>query len=110
MAMGRMLVEDSELHYQGVDGDGPCVIAHQQGGARGWHVLQPDPVRAPVILVQRLYHWQKKLLGQLGVEPELVDLVVPHQPAPGKLEEVPLTLCREGADPLWPRRRLVDAA
>src|SRR6266540_383484 len=108
--VGRVLVKEPELHHYCIDRDGPGVVPHQEGSAGRWNVLQPQPVRAPVILVKRLYQGQDELFGELGIESEFVHLVVAEEAPPGQLEQLSQTLGREWPDTLRRGWRLVHPA
>ena len=82
VAMRGVLVVEGHLGHRGIQGDDPGVVAHDQRARVGRHVLEPgglDPEPRPV---QRPHQRQEDLVGQLGVEAEVVHPVVTgHPPA-----------------------------
>ncbi len=76
-----MVVEQRDLGHHRVERDGARVVGHDQRAAVGRDVLQAARLDPEVLLVQRPQRRQQHVLGELGVEAELVDLDVAGQPA-----------------------------
>ncbi len=68
--------------HQGVDGQRAGVVGHDQRAALGGDVLDAADLDPEPLLGQRPQRREQELLGDLRVEPELVDLVVAGQPSP----------------------------
>ena len=86
--MRRVLVVHGDLGHQRVERDRAGVIGDDQCRACGWDVLDPanlDPEPRPI---QRAQQGKQDSVGELLVEPELVDLVVPGQPATQEIQRL----------------------
>jgi len=110
VAVRGVFVQHAELHDHGVDRKRPGVVRHEQRRALGRDVLQTHPFRPPVPPVQLPDGRGEHLLGQLGVEPELVDVVLPGGPPRQEGEEVPNPVRVERPDLFGRLGGLVDAA
>ena len=79
--MRRVVVEQRELGHHRVERDGAGVVGDHQRAALGRDVLQAAGLDPEPVLVQRPQRGQQHVLGELGVEAELVDLDVAGEPA-----------------------------
>jgi len=87
MAMGRMPVVYSHAAHHGVERPQPTgVVGDEQRPALARHVVDADDLCPEPALQQRPERGQHHLVGQVGVEAELVDLVVAGQPATQECE------------------------
>ncbi len=102
VAVGGMVVEQRDLGHHRVERDGARVVGHDQRTALGRDVLQAARLDPEVVLVQRPQRRQQHVLGELGVEAELVDLDVAGQPAADERER--------GGHLALPLRQLVGRA
>src|SRR2546422_3641925 len=73
-------------------------------------MLQSQPLGPPVELIDRPYQWKQETLGQVGVESELVHLIVADHPAPQHIQELANAFGVEGTNPIRGGRRLVNGA
>jgi hypothetical protein len=81
VAMRRVAVMYSHAAHHAVERpDRAGVIGDEQGPALARHVVHADDVRAEPVVEQRPERRQHHLVGQIGIEPELVDLVLAGQP------------------------------
>ena len=86
--MRRVVVVQRDRGHQRVERDGAGVVGDDQRAARVRHVLQAgglDPEPRPV---QRPQQREDDVVGEVGVEAELVDLVVAGQPAAQERQRV----------------------
>ncbi len=75
-----VLVVDGDLGHQRVEGDGAGVVGHDEGPTRGGDVLDAPGLHPEPVAVQRAQQVHHHGVGQLGVETELVDVVLAGQP------------------------------
>ncbi|SCE58027.1 hypothetical protein GA0115252_17026 [Streptomyces sp. DfronAA-171] len=92
---------ERDLEHEPVERQRPRVVRDEQRGPVGRHVLQALHLDTEVLLVQGPQRLQEHALGQLGVVPEVVDLVRAREPPPQEGEPA-----REPPLPLRPGPRL----
>ena len=99
----RVVVVQRELRHRRVDRDRAGVVGDDQRAAVGGHVLHAAGLDPEVLLVERPQRRQRDVVGEVGVEAELVDLVVAGDPAAQERQAA-----GELALPVGAPRRLVD--
>ena len=77
----RVLVVQRHRRHQRVDRDGAGVVGDHQPAAGARHVLQAEGLDPEPLLVERPQDRQQEVVGQVGVEAELVGLVLPGDAA-----------------------------
>ena len=73
MPARRVLVVDGDLRHQRVDGDRAGVVGDDQRATLGGDVLDAAHLDPEPVPVERTQHGQENVLGEVGVEAELVD-------------------------------------
>ena len=99
--MLRVLVVDRDGRHQRVEGDGAGMVGHHQGTTGRRDVLDAAHLDPEPVLVERAQQGEQYRLGELGVEAEVVDGVVPREPGASELEQAGQALPE-------PARDLVD--
>ena len=82
------VVVHRDHRHQRVDRDRARVVGHDQRAALVGDVLDAAHLDAEPLLGDRPQQRERELLGDLGVEAELVDLVVAGQPPPEQREQL----------------------
>ena len=80
-----MLGEDARLEHDGVEREHARMIGDDQGRPAVRDVGQPAGLYAEPVPVQRQRRGHQHRRIQIGIEAELVDLVIACQPPPGEL-------------------------
>ena len=74
--MVRMGVMDRHLHHHGVQADRARMVGHDQGTTLGRHVVDPADLDPEPVLVERAQRSQQDAVVELGIEAELIHLVL----------------------------------
>jgi hypothetical protein len=81
VAVRRMVVVQADLEHHAVDRQRAGVVSHDQGGAGAGDVVHAEHLDPEPAFVERPQRRQQESFVQLRIEAELIDLVLPGQPA-----------------------------
>ncbi len=87
-AVRGMLVVEGHLEHEGVDRDGAGVVGDDERPRLARHVLKAHGLHPKPVPVERADQLKEHLVVQLRVEAELVDLVLPGEPATQEGQEL----------------------
>jgi len=86
VAVRGVVVVQRELRHHGVERDRPRVVGDDERAALGRHVGDAARLGAEPVVVHRAQRGHELAVGELGVEAELVDLVLPRDTTTQEVE------------------------
>src|SRR5690625_4785203 len=94
MPLGGLLVEQGQLNHERVERDRSRMVPDQECGPFVWHILDAGDLDVEPFAVQGAQRPESDVLGEFGVETELVDVVVARHASRQQVEQFLKLACR----------------